>query len=83
MTITVTLPATFLARDVQMTIVQTDKGFSVVAVDAVGNPWPIEWKGMSAPILENLSTREAAGYMLEAMGAREGTRIFATPAVRF
>lgn len=80
MTLSVQLPPTFLARDVQIVAVPSGEvSFAIKAQDAVGNRWPVTNNGLP---LEHCPAH-LQPWIFEALGVREGDRVFATPSVRF
>lgn len=76
--LSVTLPATFLARDVHLHVEKQGRRWALIAIDAVGNAWPIDQIGGA-----RFASKSFALATLMDHGATEGERIFAQPSVRF
>lgn len=77
MSLSVTLPATFLARDVYIRAEKHGRRWALVAIDAVGNAWPLDQIGAS-----RFASKSFAMAELAKVNGCEGERIFATPARR-
>jgi hypothetical protein len=79
--ITVTLPPRFLARDVHIRIEKAGSRWAIVAVDAVGNAWPVTLEG--AADTTRYHSKSGAETILQLHGGHVGMRVFAQPVERF
>lgn len=73
---TVTLPAGYLARDVTVTTRDNGDGTAaIIAVDAGGGVWPVEWDGVPLERVPSASAALADQLI--------GEKLFAVPVQRF